>query len=121
MDNYNMAKIHSTVLALSMKHYLRKWLDNFDKKQKHLYEHFERNMMEGTSRYKKDTIMAYLISLASSMDYYVLCDIVNYAFTWSDAPEGHDYWSSIHDEWYYVRLPRFYRTMPESMTSLIEE
>jgi hypothetical protein len=113
-----MVNIHSTVLALSMKHYLRKWLNSFDKEHKDLYKRFEQYLVGGTSRYKRDTVMAYLISLVSKMDYYVVSEAVNYAFTWSDTTEGHGYWSSINDEWFYVGLPRFYKSIPESMRSL---
>ena len=114
-----MEKIHSTVLALSTKHYLRKWFGRFDKKHNDLYERFEQNMIEGASRHKKDTVMGYIISLVSKMDPYTICEVINYAFTWSDTTEGHEYWSQINDEWCSVELPRFYKSMPESMTSPI--
>lgn len=110
-----MAKIQSTVLALSMKHYFRKWLGSLYKNHKDLYERFEQNMKEGTSRHKRDTVLAYLISLVSEEDYYTACEVVNYAFCWRDTAEGHDYWSSISDEWNYVGLSHFYKSMPESI------
>jgi hypothetical protein len=39
---------------------------------------------------------------ANLLDYPLLDDMeesINYAFTWSDTPEGHNFWAILDDRW----------------------